>query len=76
MKRVSSRVRPLLIVNNPLFISDRTMATGRSGSSSIYARSAANASSNNVPAQQLPGSMSAKKLRAVRSRRFNVRLMK
>ena len=31
MKRVSSRVRPLLIVNNPPFIADKAMATGAIG---------------------------------------------
>ena len=42
---------------------------GRSGSSSIYVRSAASASSSRLPAKQLPGSMIAKKLLAVRSSR-------
>ena len=42
----------------------------------MYERSAASASSNSVPAKQLPGSINAKKLREVRSRRFSVRLMK
>ena len=42
----------------------------------MYERSAASASSNSVPANALPGSISAKKLRADRSSRFNVRLMK
>ena len=38
----------------------------------MYERSAASASSNSVPAKALPGSISAKKLRAVRSSRFSV----
>ena len=42
----------------------------------MYERSAASASSNSVPAKQEPGSISAKKLREVRSSRFSVRFMK
>ncbi len=53
----ASRVRPLLIVSGPPFIADSAMAFGRSGSSSMYDRSAASASSKSVPAKQLPGSI-------------------
>ena len=42
----------------------------------MYDRSAASASSNSDPANADPGSMSAKKVRAVRSSRFSVRFMK
>ncbi len=42
----------------------------------MYDRSAASASSKSVPANALPGSMTAKKLRADRSTRLSVRLMK
>ena len=42
----------------------------------MYERSAASASSNSDPANAEPGSMNAKKVRAVRSTRFSVRFMK
>ena len=42
--------------------------------SSMYDRSAASASSNSEPAKQLPGSISAIRLRLVTSSRFSVRL--
>ena len=71
---VASRLRPLAIGNQPSFAAvRRRCAAGRSVGvvpSSMNDRSAARASSASRPAKQLPGSISATRVRAERSRRF------
>src|SRR5438128_2944091 len=73
-KRVCRRERPLPIGSAPRFSSEKA-TVGPPSAESMYERSAARASSASEPAKHEPASMTASRLRAVRSRRFSTRFM-